>query len=383
MKLKFLLSLILALSMLACACSSSENTENSEKDVKAPEETVESVDEAIPESPVCLESENYSVDLNTLKFFYFTDVYNIYQNYGQYLQYMSPDQTAPDFTKSLSEQFYDSSNGQTWHDYLFASTMQRMQLILSYAEEAKAAGFEFDTSSLAEAYINTLTSYAEDENLSFEEYLEKYYGDGINKAVVKSALELQYLASQYQEKLIAEYEASVTEEDILAYKDTLGEEVDDSATRDVRHILLMPDTYGSDDAAKAKAEEVLALYLEGEKTEASFEALGEEYNEDGNNLYENVTKGQMVTEFEEWLFDESRNEGDTGIVKTDYGYHIMYYVGEGLPKWRSEAIDSIVDTKNQEYAAVLLEKVDETVKQNEDNIVLVPALLPEAAFATE
>ena len=29
--------------------------------------------------------------------------------------------------------------------------------------------------------------------------------------------------------------------------------------------------------------------------------------------------------FDAWCFDASRQPGDTGIVKTDYGYHIMYF----------------------------------------------------------
>ena len=37
----------------------------------------------------------------------------------------------------------------------------------------------------------------------------------------------------------------------------------------------------------------------------------------------------MVKPFEDWCFDESRKPGDTGIVESDYGYHVMYYVGEG------------------------------------------------------
>ena len=41
----------------------------------------------------------------------------------------------------------------------------------------------------------------------------------------------------------------------------------------------------------------------------------------------------MVPEIEEWLFDESREPGDTDIVyvsSSNYsGAHILYYVGEG------------------------------------------------------
>ena len=46
-------------------------------------------------------------------------------------------------------------------------------------------------------------------------------------------------------------------------------------------------------------------------------------------LYEDVYPGQMVDSFDAWCFDEARQPGDTGIVKTDYGYHVMYFVSKG------------------------------------------------------
>ena len=90
-------------------------------------------------------------------------------------------------------------------------------------------------------------------------------------------------------------------------------------------------------AAKARAEEILAEFEAGDKTEESFAALAEQYSEDsGSNtnggLYENVPMGQMVPEFEAFCFAPHKS-GDTGIVygeSSGYaGYHVMYYVGEG------------------------------------------------------
>ena len=37
----------------------------------------------------------------------------------------------------------------------------------------------------------------------------------------------------------------------------------------------------------------------------------------------------MVTEFNDWCFADGRAVGDSGIVKTSYGYHIMFFSGEG------------------------------------------------------
>ncbi len=126
----------------------------------------------------------------------------------------------------------------------------------------------------------------------------------------------------------------------------------------VRHILLTATTYGSDDAAKAKAEELLAQWQGGAKTADSFGALAAEYSEDSaeNGLYENVLKGDMVDEFNDWIFAEGRAVGDTAIVKTQYGYHIMYMDGFGMPAWHAEADSALKEARYDEDVAALTEK---------------------------
>lgn len=116
-------------------------------------------------------------------------------------------------------------------------------------------------------------------------------------------------------------------------------------TANVRHILVkaVADEDGtySDEAlaaAKARAEEILAEWKAGDATEDSFAALAEQYSEDaGSNtnggLYESVAQGQMVEEFNDFLFARGRKSGDTAVVYGNNGsyagYHVMYYVGEG------------------------------------------------------
>ena len=114
--------------------------------------------------------------------------------------------------------------------------------------------------------------------------------------------------------------------------------LDESRPRDVRHILLTTETAGSAEAAREAAEAIYQEWQAGEATEDSFAALANEKSEDpGSNtnggLYTGVVKGQMVASFEDWLFDPARQPGDTGIVDSDYGSHVMYYVGEGDPVW--------------------------------------------------
>ena len=74
----------------------------------------------------------------------------------------------------------------------------------------------------------------------------------------------------------------------------------------------------------------------------------------GGGLYENVAKGQMVEPFEDWCFDETRAAGDYGLVKTKYGYHIMYYVSS-TPIWETYAKSGWVNEKTNAFIKKLAE----------------------------
>ena len=127
--------------------------------------------------------------------------------------------------------------------------------------------------------------------------------------------------------------------------------------RSVRHILLKSDE--EDETVKAKAEEILNQWLAGDKTAESFGELAKENSEDAGSkdeggLYEDVGRGTMVTEFDEWLFDADRKPGDTGIIFTEnFGYHIMYYVGETRPYRDVLVEDAIRSERYEDYTESL------------------------------
>lgn len=115
----------------------------------------------------------------------------------------------------------------------------------------------------------------------------------------------------------------------------------------VRHILIKPDdttdeaSWGS---AMDDAQDLLDQWMAGDATEDSFAQLANENSEDtGSNtnggLYENVYEGQMVVAFNDWCFDPDRQAGDTDIVKSEFGYHIMYFVGTVGQTYRDYMIE--------------------------------------------
>lgn len=151
-------------------------------------------------------------------------------------------------------------------------------------------------------------------------------------------------------------------------------------TVDVRHILITPDTEGDDYKALAKATSIYEEWLEGEATEETFAELAVEHTEDTGSLttgglYQAVVPGQMVTEFNDWCFDESRKTGDTEIVATDYGYHIMYFVKNGLVQWKNAADTGLRDAAMTAYMEDLAKKY--TVEHTAENIDKCPDLFGE------
>ena len=156
---------------------------------------------------------------------------------------------------------------------------------------------------------------------------------------------------------------------VAVYMLTAAPARDTSKTVNVRHILLTESTYGSDEAAHAKAEEILAAWRSGEATADSFGALAAQYTEDSNGssggLYEGVTEGQMVTEFNDWCFDDARRVGDSDIVKTNYGYHVMYFAGTG-EAWQTTAANALKEAAYQQQYAAYQQQY--SVNFNEENI---------------
>lgn len=125
----------------------------------------------------------------------------------------------------------------------------------------------------------------------------------------------------------------------------------------VRHILVKfqggttdettnTTTYSDEEkaAAKASAEELLAQWKAGDANEDSFAALANEKSDDGDGttggLFENISPdSNYVTNFKNWALDEHK-AGDTGVIETEYGYHVMYYVGDTDYTYRDYQIET-------------------------------------------
>ena len=180
------------------------------------------------------------------------------------------------------------------------------------------------------------------------------------------------------------YDLTHTEEEISAYFEAnkatfadLGITADSGKYADIRHILVLPEgTVGSDGkvtateeqweaglkAAQAIEREYKKIYSKNPRVahprsaDAIFADLANKNSRDSGTaldggLYQNIRKGQLMDTLDQWVFAEERQAEDVAILKTDYGYHILFFRGSE-EIWHAEAESALTAQKlSQEIAA--------------------------------
>ena len=323
----------------------------------------------------------YELTNAELQVYYWLGIQNTLQTWSYYSNAYGFDYAAMmglDYTQPLDTQICTMvENGATWQQYFLLNALQSWHYYQSLEVEAINAGFDVDAEK-REFLDNLETSLAEDAvNYGFEtaeEYLAYNAGPGATMESYLNFMEQNYRGYDYYDSLVnaieltdEELDAYYTENEAALVEQGVGK---DAKFVDVRHILIMPESTTAEDgtttvtdeawaAAAAEAERILNEWKSGAATEESFGELANTYTADGNDanydgipdggLYTEVYVGQMVPEFENWCFDETRQIGDTGLVKTTYGWHVMYFV-QSYPsqQWKTAAESALRSQRSNE-----------------------------------
>lgn len=293
-----------------------------------------------------------------LQIYYRMQVMEFLNYYSSYLT-----QLGMDLSKPLSEQtcYYDEK--QSWEQFFIEKAIETWQNYQAVALLAEEAGFEMgaDWKESLEQLPDELETQAESGSYdSVDALLQDAIGPACNLDTYMEYVNLAYLSNAYY--LALEEELAPTADEIEAYymeneatftQQGITKEAGNIAA--VRHILVSPEggttdeetqetVYSEDEwnAALKKAEDLLKKWKAGDATEESFVALVAENTDDAGSastggLYDDVAPGSSyVEEFRAWAIDANRQKGETDIVKTQFGYHIMYYVS-GQPYWSNQA----------------------------------------------
>lgn len=296
-----------------------------------------------------------------LNIYYWTQVYDFLgTDYAFYLV---------DYTQPLEYQI--TGDGMTYQQYFLDVALDTWHRYQALALQAEAEGVELDPAM--QTVLEELPQNLEEQAASFgfssvQELLDAYLFPGCSLDDYLAYMELSYRAYHYLNTL---YEAlAPTYEEVDAYftenEDTYASQGITKETGnivDVRHILIMPQGGTTDDTGsttyseeewEACRQEAQALYdqwLAGEATEESFAQLAVEHSADGSasngGLITDITEGRMVPAFNDWCFDPAREYGDHGLVRSEYGYHIMFFVGGQEIWYRYAESDIITDAINK------------------------------------
>lgn len=299
---------------------------------------------------------NQELTNSDLQIYYWMGVYEYLNANSSYLSLLGLDLTVP-----LSEQYIDEEKSMTYQQMFLQSALEDWYSVATMVQLAEENGHTL-TQEQQDELDGVKTEIEELAATQGYEDLDQFMADNMSPGVSMDAYlkfrNMDYMASSYYEETLSmdllltddEVEAFYAENEAYLVEQGYGKEAGNYY--DVRHILIGIEATGEDENGEAvatdedwencrvKAEELYAQFLAGEATEEAFAEMANEHSIDGGSntnggLYSGLKQDtNFVPEFMEWYLDESRQVGDTGVVRTDYGYHIMYFSGSE-PIWKT------------------------------------------------
>ena len=311
-----------------------------------------------------------------LQLYYINAIYSFYSQNQYYMDYLGLNLEAP-----LSEQPCTMDETMNWEQYFLEAALQSWQ---SYTLiELMAAQDGYQVSDEIQAQIDSMPEQLNSIAVAYgyesaEDYLHEETAPGITAETYLHFNEVYYIATEYLNTFYTD--GYPTDAEIMIYhaenRETFeanGITPDMGQRSNVRHILIQPKggTLSADgtetvyteeewQSALTEAERILEAWKAGEATEESFATMANTYSEDGGSnttggLYEDIDPfSSYVPEFLSWAVDMSRQPGDVGIVKTTYGYHIMYFV-EGTDYFNHVVGEQLVADRIQKKLAQVKE----------------------------
>ncbi|MCF0137171.1 MAG: hypothetical protein HUJ66_02275 [Oscillospiraceae bacterium] len=267
--------------------------------------------------------------------------------YGSMATYLGLDSTKP--LKSQTCAMVSDDPDYTWYDYFMDSTINQLKSYSASCAYARAAGIELDDSDFEEMdeAVDSLAASAKEAGYSLKGYLTYIYGKGTNESVMRSVLEVEFIAMKVQSAVEGEKDYSA--EDITAHYEEVADDYDFYS---YKFYLVAAETGEADEdgtvpapteeamsAAKEVAEQIKAAVAEGDLETAVVSVLGEEVipepttDEDGNTTTYNASTERTEVQglsvdsaISEWLKSADRQAGEIGVVEAESnGYYVVVF----------------------------------------------------------
>ncbi|MCD8381063.1 MAG: hypothetical protein LUC95_12270 [Lachnospiraceae bacterium] len=293
------------------------------------------------------------------------DVYT-YTVYNEWLEYYGSYASlfGLDTSTDIANQTY--SDGMTWKDYFEAEAAEVLLEYAALTDAANEAGFEYDTDADYEDFLASVEEAAEEEGLTVSAYYKEAYGQYATAQVIEEQYRFSVYAASYydelyagievtDEEIVEEYQADPSAYDYVDYRVfTLSAEYEEDADEAAITAAM--------EEAKALVDEFAERLADGEDfNELCLEYCAEDdtssYEDDGS-LLEGVRYSGVSSDYADWLFDDSREEGDTEIFEDEESYYYTivmfvdrYYDTEINDEIYSNIFDEKLDALMEELTA--------------------------------
>lgn len=294
-----------------------------------------------------------------LQIYYWLGVRSFLDEVGADIQYY-----ALDPSKALDRQYLPNGQG-TWQQFFLdqaLGTWHRHQATqIANGDRPLSPAYQEQLDAQREELEKTAQEAGFD---SVEALVTHEFGAGCTPEDFYAFQTLYITYMDYEQELSDP--TRVTDTDVEMYFDEHQEALEkrgitkQTLRYDVRHILLRPEGGTADssgtvtwteaqwEACRTEAQSLLDQWKAGEATEDSFAALAKAHSDDSTSrdnggLYTGLTHSSSYVEpFKEWYLDESRQVGDAGLIRTDFGYHVMYLSRADI-LWMDYCRDILID----------------------------------------
>ena len=293
---------------------------------------------------------------------YLEEIYGKGADLESYMAYMTAQQYASGYSTEKTDSFtYNDDELRAYYNEKkqdFDTVTYRLFSVTTENDDSAAAkeiadNMKADLDGTEKAFVEAAREYAPED--SKESYEDEDY-------TLRSNYNYSSADSTYADWLFADGRTA-GESEVFATSSGYAvvmfqsRENNEYNVVDVRHILVQVEKTGEADssgnatatdedweACRTKMDEIVAEWEESDKTEDTFSAMATEKSEDtgsasNGGLLEDVFKGHMVQQFNDWCFEE-HEIGDYEVVETDYGSHLIYFSGIGDERWKSLADDA-------------------------------------------
>ncbi len=165
-----------------------------------------------------------------------------------------------------------------------------------------------------------------------ESAIQKFYDENKNRFEVPERVKAEYVVLSLDALLT---QVKVSDAEVKTWYDGHQDRYQEPEERRASHVLISSDGDAGKEKAKAKAEEVLK---DIQKNPSRFAELAKQHSQDPGSAQKGgdlgyFGRGMMVKPFEDAVFQQKEGE-ISGLVESDFGYHIIKVTGIKAAKLR-------------------------------------------------